>query len=191
MGGRRGEHVRQPERAPFVQTKVFVFSLVDLQANLATPTVLTAPFITMVPAMMLDPSATEVVVVATANTTHGHRARAAESEWTARGPDLDGLDQRRADRVAVAPSSLATAASTLRIRSACQRERADAADHDAPRDELAGRRLAFDGSVVRFAPRADFNGTDSFTYTVSDDGTTNGVTAALTASALVTLTVPP
>jgi hypothetical protein len=57
--------------APFVQTKVWVFPLVDLIANMAAPTVHTAPFITMVPAQMLDPGATELVLVATANTPMG------------------------------------------------------------------------------------------------------------------------
>lgn len=60
-----------PTGSPFVQSKVFVFSLADLQANLAAPTVLTSPFITLVPAQVFDPAAPDVVVVATANTPLG------------------------------------------------------------------------------------------------------------------------
>lgn len=60
-----------PTGSAFVQSKVFVFSLADLQANVATPATHVAPFITMVPAHMLDPAATEVVLVATANTPGG------------------------------------------------------------------------------------------------------------------------
>lgn len=60
-----------PTGSAFVQSKVFVFSLTELQANVATPTTHVAPFITMVPAHMLDPAATEVVLVATANTPGG------------------------------------------------------------------------------------------------------------------------
>ena len=44
------------------------------------------------------------------------------------------------------------------------------------------------GSIT-YTPDADFNGADSFTYTVTDNGTTNGVAAPLTDTATVSITV--
>ena len=47
------------------------------------------------------------------------------------------------------------------------------------------------GGVVQYAPDADYNGSDSFTYVVTDDGTTAGVADPKTATATVTITVTP
>src|SRR5207248_684447 len=35
--------------------------------------------------------------------------------------------------------------------------------------------VSFSGGSVTYTPAADYNGTDSFTYTITDNGTTNGV----------------
>ena len=40
---------------------------------------------------------------------------------------------------------------------------------------LPTARRRTDGTTVTYTPDADYNGTDSFTYTVCDNGTTNGV----------------
>ncbi len=45
------------------------------------------------------------------------------------------------------------------------------------------------GGVVRYTPPLNFNGTDTFTYTVQDDGPTNGVPNPKTATGTVTVTV--
>jgi large repetitive protein len=42
---------------------------------------------------------------------------------------------------------------------------------------------------IRYTPRADFSGTDTFTYTVTDDGLTNGQSDPLTDEGTVTVTV--
>ncbi|NWF71126.1 MAG: tandem-95 repeat protein, partial [Chloroflexi bacterium] len=47
-----------------------------------------------------------------------------------------------------------------------------------------------DGTYT-YTPNLNFNGSDSFTYTMCDDGTTNGVPAPLCATATVTITVTP
>ena len=43
--------------------------------------------------------------------------------------------------------------------------------------------------VVSYTPNANYNGDDSFTYTVTDDGTTNGVLDAKSDTATVDVTV--
>ena len=42
---------------------------------------------------------------------------------------------------------------------------------------------------VKYTPNADYNGTDSFTYTVTDNGTTNGVNDSKSDTATVSVTV--
>src|SRR5262249_33878656 len=50
--------------------------------------------------------------------------------------------------------------------------------------------VALVNGVITYTPAADYNGPDSFTYTISDDGTTNGAgdfkTSTATVSVLVT-----
>jgi hypothetical protein len=46
-----------------------------------------------------------------------------------------------------------------------------------------------DGSTVSYTPDANYNGSDSFTYTVCDDGTTDGVSDTLCDTATVSITV--
>jgi len=48
-----------------------------------------------------------------------------------------------------------------------------------------------DAQVITFRPAPNFHGTASFTYTVTDDGTTNGAADPKRASATVTFTVNP
>ena len=43
--------------------------------------------------------------------------------------------------------------------------------------------------TITYTPFENFNGTDSFTYTIQDNGTTNGAATPLTATALVSITV--
>ena len=50
---------------------------------------------------------------------------------------------------------------------------------------------AFTATGVSYTPAADYFGPDSFTYTISDNGTTNGVPAPLCATAVVNVTVTP
>ena len=45
------------------------------------------------------------------------------------------------------------------------------------------------GTTTTYSPAADYNGPDSFTYTITDDGTTNGVADPKTSTATVNLTV--
>jgi len=47
------------------------------------------------------------------------------------------------------------------------------------------------GGSITYTPVPDFNGADSFTYTITDNGTTHGVADAKTATATVTVTVIP
>ena len=49
--------------------------------------------------------------------------------------------------------------------------------------------VALVGGVVTYTPDADYNGSDSFTYTITDDGTTDGVADPLTATATVNVTI--
>ncbi|HJP67146.1 MAG TPA: cadherin-like domain-containing protein, partial [Actinomycetota bacterium] len=44
---------------------------------------------------------------------------------------------------------------------------------------------------IRYTPAANYNGPDSFTYTITDNGTTNGAPAPLTDSATVSIAVNP
>ena len=60
-----------------------------------------------------------------------------------------------------------------------------------PPASTQGGALSFDGGVVTYVPPADYNGVDSFTYTVEDNGTTNGVAASASAVATVNLTITP
>ena len=48
---------------------------------------------------------------------------------------------------------------------------------------------AISGTDVIFTPAADFNGAASFTYTLQDNGTTNGVADPLTALSLAALDI--
>jgi hypothetical protein len=54
---------------------------------------------------------------------------------------------------------------------------------------VVGGSAIVSGGNVLFTPAADFNGTASFDYTVTDNGTTNGVPAPLTATATASFTV--
>ncbi len=45
------------------------------------------------------------------------------------------------------------------------------------------------GNAIEFSPAADFNGTASFTYTLQDNGTTNGLPDPKTATAAVSFTI--
>ena len=47
------------------------------------------------------------------------------------------------------------------------------------------------GSAITYTPAPDFSGTASFTYTVCDDGVTNGQPDPLCADGAVTITVSP
>ena len=49
--------------------------------------------------------------------------------------------------------------------------------------------VTFTASGVTYTPDADYNGSDSFTYTVTDNGTTNGAPDAKSDTATVTITV--
>src|SRR5207248_1985495 len=49
--------------------------------------------------------------------------------------------------------------------------------------------VTFTATGVTYTPNANFTGTDSFTYTVADDGTTNGVADPKTAIATIHVTV--
>ena len=48
-----------------------------------------------------------------------------------------------------------------------------------------------DGTTVTYTPDADYNGSDTISYTISDDGTTDGVADPLTDSSTVAVTVTP
>jgi hypothetical protein len=52
-----------------------------------------------------------------------------------------------------------------------------------------GGAVSISGANVLYTPATNFNGTDTFTYTLSDNGTTNGVLNRLTSTAIVTMTV--
>ena len=52
-----------------------------------------------------------------------------------------------------------------------------------------GGTLSLAGGIISYTPPAEFSGADSFGYTVTDDGTTNGAPDPQSASATVTLTV--
>jgi hypothetical protein len=54
-----------------------------------------------------------------------------------------------------------------------------------------GGTVSISGSNVLFTPDADFNGTASFDYTVQDNGTTNGVSDAKSATGHASFTVTP
>ncbi|HET8529293.1 MAG TPA: Ig-like domain-containing protein, partial [Gaiellaceae bacterium] len=49
--------------------------------------------------------------------------------------------------------------------------------------------VSLEGGVVRYTPAADWNGADTFTYTVCDDGTTNGAADPKCATGTVAVTV--
>ncbi len=55
----------------------------------------------------------------------------------------------------------------------------------------AGGAVSLAGGLVTYTPPKDFNGLDSFTYTVCDDGTTNGVPDPKCATGTVNVTVTP
>ncbi|XZE46976.1 tandem-95 repeat protein [Pirellulaceae bacterium SH467] len=52
-----------------------------------------------------------------------------------------------------------------------------------------GGTVVFENGVVRYTPRADFNGTDTFFYLVTDNGTSEGVLDPQTSRGTVTVTV--
>ena len=54
---------------------------------------------------------------------------------------------------------------------------------------MVGGSASVSGGNVLFTPTANFNGTASFDYTVTDNGTTNGVSDPLTATATASFTV--
>src|SRR5205085_1228918 len=55
---------------------------------------------------------------------------------------------------------------------------------------VIGGTVSVVGNVITFTPAANFNGLASFTYIVTDNGTTNGVAAPLSSSsATVTFTI--
>jgi hypothetical protein len=56
---------------------------------------------------------------------------------------------------------------------------------------ISGGTVAISGTNVLFTPAADFHGNASFSYTVQDNGTTNGAAAPLTATANVSFTILP
>src|SRR5205085_1894864 len=49
--------------------------------------------------------------------------------------------------------------------------------------------VSVSGGNVTYTPAADYNGTDSFTYTITDNGTTNGSNDFKTSTATITVTV--
>ena len=51
--------------------------------------------------------------------------------------------------------------------------------------------VTFTAGDVTYTPNANYFGTDCFTYTVCDNGTTNAVAAVLCDTATVTITVTP
>ncbi|MFO0897089.1 MAG: Ig-like domain-containing protein [Pirellulales bacterium] len=53
----------------------------------------------------------------------------------------------------------------------------------------AGGTVVLNSGVITYTPPADFHGTDTFTYTVTDDGTTNGSSDPRQTTATVTVTV--
>jgi len=53
----------------------------------------------------------------------------------------------------------------------------------------AGGTVALNGSTITYTPAATFNGTDTFTYTITDNGTTHGMPDPKTAMGTVTVTV--
>ena len=66
-----------------------------------------------------------------------------------------------------------------RLTGAGQRGEPDADGHRGrPRAPTA--RSSSTRGTVTYTPAADFNGSDSFTYTVTDNGTTNGANASAT-----------
>src|SRR2546428_84560 len=52
-----------------------------------------------------------------------------------------------------------------------------------------GGTVSFDATNVYFTPAADFNGADSFQYTITDNGTTNGSADPKSSTATVNLNV--
>ncbi|MEM9366057.1 MAG: Ig-like domain-containing protein, partial [Planctomycetota bacterium] len=59
-------------------------------------------------------------------------------------------------------------------------------------NSTGGGTLAVAGSSINYTPPANFNGTDTFTYEVQDNGTTNGAADAKTSNTVTaTLTVTP
>jgi len=53
----------------------------------------------------------------------------------------------------------------------------------------SGGTVTLNNGVITYTPPADFNGTDTFTYTITDNGTTNGQPDPLSAIGTVTVTV--
>ncbi|HLX60581.1 MAG TPA: Ig-like domain-containing protein [Planctomycetota bacterium] len=54
---------------------------------------------------------------------------------------------------------------------------------------MQGGTVSLNGSTVTYMPAANFNGNDTFTYTITDNGTSNGAADYKTATGTVTVTV--
>ena len=69
------------------------------------------------------------------------------------------------------------------------RERVRPDAHDQRSRQPGARNAVVQSGKVKYTPDADYNGSDSFTYTVTDNGTTNGVNDFKSDTATVSVTV--